>query len=27
VADGVVYAVSCKPSNSPDLIELRPPRA
>jgi len=27
VADGVVYAVSCKPGNSPDLIELRPPRA
>ena len=27
VADGVVYAVSCQPSNSPDLIELRPPRA
>jgi len=27
VADGVVYVGSCKPSNSPDLIELRPPRA
>jgi len=27
VADGVVYAVSCQPGNSPDLIELRPPRA